>query len=204
MPEIFLDLDDTLINTTPTIIKRLEILLKKYPVDEGLFYVHNLLVHPQRELILSNRYDFSKEFWREYEVLRAQIEPRSIGDIKGKLNSFRDHFKLGILSSSLRQKIERSLANIGLNERYFESGLYCRDNLTHPKPDVRCLEEIGSDRSIVYVGDDIQDYLFSKKAGIGFVAVCTGLTSRDTFLYLGQDESKIFPSIQEVTLDAVL
>jgi len=201
--EVFLDLDDTLIGTSSSIIRRLEILLGQYPVKEGLFYIHNLISNSQRETILSKRYEFSEDFWAEYERLRRNIRPKPIGNIKGRLDKLKEDAPLGILTNASRNKIEEALESMGLTSNYFECGTYGRDDLQFLKPDIRCLNEIGPKNSLVYVGDDARDYLLSREAGIPFLAVCTGLTSRETFVYLGQDEKRIFPSIQEVSLNGI-
>lgn len=198
---VFFDLDDTLISTSSAILKRLEVLLKEYQVQEGLLYVHNLITLPNRESIMAQRYDFAHDFWRGYELLRECIRPEPLGEVKTTLQRFRKIANLGILTNASRKKIEEALKSIGLPSSYFECGVYGREDLQHPKPDVRCLDSTG--RPSVYVGDDSRDYLFSKLAGIPFISVCTGLTSRETFIYLGQEESRIFPSIHEVSLNGI-
>lgn len=201
--KIFFDLDDTLIDTSFSIVKRLMILLDKYPVKEGLLFLHNLLPNPNRVEILASRYNFSNELWQHYEELREEIKPLPIGDVKTKLELIASEAEVGLLTNASQKKIDYSLKVIGVSHSFFGSGVYGRDNLKYPKPDARCINEVGTVRDrILYIGDDIQDYLFTLRSGISFLAVCTGLTSRETFKLMGVSEEQIFPSVQEVELNA--
>ncbi|MBU4501288.1 MAG: HAD family hydrolase, partial [Nanoarchaeota archaeon] len=64
MHTILFDLDDTLVNTTETIMKRINKIAKKYPISTSdLKYIHDLLPNPERITILSKKYSFSKEIF---------------------------------------------------------------------------------------------------------------------------------------------
>jgi len=117
---VFFDLDDTLIDTSFSIFSRLTMLLEKYPVQEGLLFIYNLLSNTQREEILACRYNFSKQFWQEYEGLRNKIKPKPIGDVRGKLEKIVGSCEqVGILTNASESKISYALDVIGLSPSFF-------------------------------------------------------------------------------------
>ncbi len=199
---LIFDLDDTLIDTSSVILRRIVLLLNDYPITEGAFYIHNLLSNPEREDILGKRYKFAKQFWTDYERLRSDIRPKCIGNVKRKLEflASKEH-KIGILTNNSEKKVIEFLSQSSIDRTFFNLGIYTVDNLKYTKPNPQCFDQIKSDCSrgkICYIGDSLLDFYTSRVAQIQFAGVCTGLISRATFLLAGLDKNRIFNDVHEV------
>lgn len=114
----------------------------------------------------------------------------------------RSRFLLGILTSR-REFLEKRLRDAGYNKDHFEFCFGIKD-YEKPKPHRKATEPIirwVSENRVnnwCYVGDDSVDLEFTKNAGIQFLAVTTGMTTRDDFLAHGQPEELIFNSIAQL------
>lgn len=201
---IIFDLDDTLINTSSTIFQRIFLLFQDYNIQEGAMYVYNLLQEPKRVKIMAERYDFAEQFWHDYEKLRSSIRPAPIGNLKGKLESFlRKGYNMGILTRARTNKVKEFLKNAMIKPELFSLGIYTSDNSKRKKPKEGCFTPILSRCSTgetFYCGDNLEDMNLAQQADLGFLAVCTGLTTRQDFLYKGLNESRVFRSVLEVQL----
>lgn len=106
---------------------------------------------------------------------------------------------LGVVSSSPKQAIDRTIKKY-LNSNF---GLFkiiqTAEDVAYHKPDPRVfdipiskLEKLGiSTNEIVYVGDGLHDYLAAKNKGLKFIAVTTGLVTKEQFMEVGLDERLI-------------
>ena len=198
---IFLDLDDTLVDTSLTIFKRIDEVLKKYSIMESSFFIYRLLPNPNRQQILARKYSFSTEFWQEYENLRTQILVNPIGDVRGKLDEMKSRqISLGLLTHCPYSKALFKLARCFLSESYFDLGVHTPDYGKYNKFNPSVLRESSRGSLVTYIGDSLSDRYFALDAGIDFNAVCTGLFNEQIFMSSGLVKSKIFPSIQEVVI----
>ncbi|MBT6774810.1 HAD hydrolase-like protein, partial [Candidatus Woesearchaeota archaeon] len=76
----------------------------------------------------------------------------------------------------------------------------------HRKPSPLCLnpaldylQEKGiSTKEIISVGDHPDDYLAARDAGISFIAVLTGESTKEDFVELGLDESMVINNLGEL------
>ena len=88
----------------------------------------------------------------------------------------------------------------------FHEVIVCGGERTYHKPDARVfdypllkLENIGIEASeVLYVGDHILDFLAAKNRKLTFVAVLTGITSREEFLQEGLSETSILDSFRQL------
>jgi phosphoglycolate phosphatase len=91
---------------------------------------------------------------------------------------------LGIVSTKFRYRIEKILRRVALLE-FFDVIIGGEDVLKH-KPDpeglLEAIKRLKRSRSTsLYVGDSVTDAETAKRAGVSFVAVLSGVTSRDAF-----------------------
>lgn len=96
--------------------------------------------------------------------------------------------RLGIASTKFRYRIEAILRREALLQ-HFEV-IVGGEDVTRHKPDPECilraLEDLSaSEVETVYVGDSVPDGLAAGAAGVGFVGVLTGVTSRARLLECG-------------------
>lgn len=94
---------------------------------------------------------------------------------------------LSILSSSLHDLVVNDLRRLGFPIEAFFMIQGSESTTTH-KPDPAVFEPIlsglkqkGISEHIVYVGDSLSDYQAAKAAGLDFIAVTTGMVSREAF-----------------------
>jgi len=91
---------------------------------------------------------------------------------------------LGIVSTKFRYRIEEILRREDLLEPF--DTIIGGEDVSKHKPDpmglLKAIERLKSSRSTsLYVGDSVTDAETAKRAGISFVAVLSGVTSRDLF-----------------------
>jgi len=197
---IYFDLDDTLINTRDTILKRINLLLEKYPLGIDSTFVYKLLVNPRREHLLSGDKKMSRDFWSGYERLRKIITATPIPGAKETLEFLSSKGnKLGIITNNICSKTLEKLQYAGIDLSLFNRGIYsCLDNGC-PKPSSKIISHLGLDsKDFTYVGEDVTDYDFARNSGADFYAVCTGEYRKEDFTKLGLSKDRIFPSIREV------
>lgn len=198
---LVLDLDDTLINTSHTILARLFLLTAKYDIREGVLYLHNLLSNPQREEMLRTRYANAEEIWGDYERLRRTFQATPFPGLKEKIHALiQQKTALGILTRANETKVNRFLNQTGLSREEFSLGIHNSDNCEYYKPDPRSLDPIIKKNKgpLVYIGDETQDLKIAKNSGLEFIAVCTGMTSREEFISEGLQPNRVYACFTEV------
>ena len=95
---------------------------------------------------------------------------------------------LGVITSSSRTGLDRSLAGLGFNPFLFTHSSDEMVGIEKPDPRVfdrglALLSQKGIKKdNVVYVGDHGSDLIAARKAGIGFIAVTTGFTPREKFV----------------------
>jgi len=201
---IVFDFDDTLVNTSHTILKRLFILVNKYGIDEGVMYLYNLLLDERREDILGRRYADAKGIWSEYEKLRRKFQVTPFPGVREKIQTLKQKgAPLGIITRTKRRKIDLFLKEARLSQTSFPLGIYTSENNPFNKPNTKCFDLIKErcDSPLVYIGDELQDLRVAKDSGLEFVAVCTGMTNKEAFLNEGLQSSRIFPCLSEVQFE---
>lgn len=143
---------------------------------------------PDTCLELTGRDDIADEFSRQFilradEIMADMTEimdsvPETIAILKER------GYPLGIVSTKFRRRIETILAREGLLELFqvIVGGEDVARFKPHPEGINLSLRKLGCTPSdSVYVGDSLVDLETAKRAGIPFIAVLTGPTSREEF-----------------------
>lgn len=101
-----------------------------------------------------------------------------------------------------RQNFGLRVQQTGLRIEFFRE-ILCRENLEYTKPDPRTFGKLlarigyGTDdhRNRLYTGDTIDDMRASTGAGLGFVGVLTGFSTREEFLEAGLDAGRVLETV---------
>ena len=147
----------------------------------------------------------SKEFDVAYH---RYILDQTVPAIKGAVAAvaaLEDSFLLGIVTAAPRFEVEHFLTRIGLDKTDFFVVQASGESKYH-KPDPRVfdpiiatLREWGIAKSeILYVGDSLYDLYAARDAGLQFIAVLTGSTSRQQFRASGVGDDRILCSVAEL------
>ena len=105
------------------------------------------------------------------------------------LNALRKAGKiLGLVTATTRASLKYDFQTLGIPEQMFELVQTEDDTIFH-KPDPRVFEPVLKwisthgiqPHEVLYIGDDLNDMIPAKKAGLGFIGVGTGLTSVEKF-----------------------
>src|SRR5690606_12187872 len=122
-----------------------------------------------------------------YEVMEAGtvVFPEAIAlasELRGR------GVRTGIVSTKLRSRIEEILEARELSELF--DVVVGIEDVERPKPDpaglLLALERVGLPvEGAVYVGDHVVDALAAARAGVEFVGVLTGMTTREGFAAQG-------------------
>ncbi|MBD3387860.1 MAG: HAD-IA family hydrolase [Candidatus Altiarchaeales archaeon] len=136
------------------------------------------------------------EFTRHYNI-RAEKASLFEGEEEALKKLSKGH-TLAIMTGRGRETLYNHIRAASLDLSLFKA-VYHKNNLEYPKPDPRSLEqvcrELGFEPSdSVYVGDSIVDAECSSKAGVGFIGVLSGGTSREEFSEWG-----VTDTIRDVT-----
>jgi HAD superfamily hydrolase (TIGR01549 family) len=204
MPQttILFDLDDTLVNTYDTAMKRINKLSEMHEIKKSdKKTILDLIKNPERTRILSKKYSQAKEIFETYEKLRETIHVKPLAEINDLFSKLEEKFNLGILTNNTLEKTLFKLSKCGVQEGKLNGRLYCSNDIKHLKPDPRCFnvlpEEIRKNK-LIYVGDSIIDYETAIKAKISFIGVTTGQTSKEEFLKAGLEEDRILNNVRDV------
>src|SRR3989344_2844717 len=111
-------------------------------------------------------------------------------------------FVLGIVTSSSKRGLARSLGRTILLPEGTHAIISTSDDCEYHKPDprvfiqsVNALDQMGIGVSeTVYVGDGINDFYSAREAGLDFIAVTTGITTSEDFIIAGLDNEYILSS----------
>ncbi|MBU2638963.1 MAG: HAD family hydrolase [Nanoarchaeota archaeon] len=200
---VLFDMDDTLVDTTPTIMRRLDRLVEKYQLAPSeIPNIYNLLANPGRVEILSKTCPFAGEFFGDYEALRAVIVVSPLADIKSLFGRIKaSGLNTGVLTNNNYLSSKSKLSRCGLTERdlcglFFHSG-----NLPCLKPNPHCFDVLPASlerKGIIYVGDAVSDYEAAHGAGLSFIAVTTGINTKEEFLSAGLAVRDILENIAEI------
>jgi phosphoglycolate phosphatase-like HAD superfamily hydrolase len=122
--------------------------------------------------------------------------PEFVGDL------FAKDITQGILTNRVKMAEER-LEQAGYPKMEFIlSPKNKEDRKPNPKvfnEALRLLEEKNiNEAEILSVGDHTDDFISSRDAGLNFVAVLTGGTTKEEFLALGLNEENIFNNLEEL------
>ena len=183
---LILDYDDTLVQTRRTRYATLKLFAKqRYQFELSDTALAAAWGTPGLEFmeILFGQYekDYS-DMWVRYNALCTQHPNAAHAGAVDFLHSASGKFKLGILTSSSRQRVQPELADTGIAESLFIKIQTAEDTAEH-KPDpavfapfLTLLENFSiTAQETLYVGDALQDFKAASGAGIAF----TGMAHND-------------------------
>lgn len=188
---VIFDYDDTIVDTFSSIYdvdmevaERLG--LEKHSKEE----VAALWGIPYRERI--NRLHPEIDF-EEHERVHLEIYDHSttkpFEDALKILNYLKDKgVRMGVISSRRYKSLVENIDHYGLSD-FFEF-VQGEESLEHTKPDPRVFDAAikhfdTKPEGITYVGDHLNDFKAARDAGLNFVAVTTGVHSKEDFVEAG-------------------
>lgn len=192
---VLFDLDDTLTRSHQFIFAHHKAVAKHYGID---LTDEDILVHwgkPFDQLIQhlyrnSDSLDAMKALNQSlYHQFRKEIQEDTHDLIAHLLER---NMKVGVVTAANTNQAVEDLRffNVPIDEFFFIQGAE-QTTVHKPHPDVfvpmfERLSQQGIEKAaIVYVGDALHDYHAARDAGIAFVAVTTGLVSKDRFTEAG-------------------
>ena len=139
-------------------------------------------------------------FWEDYESLRKDITVDTIPGAKRVLEDLISQGKeVGIITNNSCSKTRGKLQSAKINSSMFDGNIYSCSENNCLKPSAEIIKYLKvNPENILYVGDDVKDYDFSRNARMGFYGVCTGISSEEDFIRRGLIGSRIFPSVKEI------
>lgn len=177
---VLFDLDGTLINTNPLIIKTFSITLKHF-LTKQTFSNEQILdfIGPTlKQTFDSLNPEHTDEMIVYYQLINKKLHDEMVEiypTVKDGLDSLkRRGLKLAIVSSKKREMVIHGLKHCGINA-YFEFVIGA-DDVINPKPDkeplVKAMNLFNSlPDETIFVGDNAHDILGGKNAGIVTCAV---------------------------------
>lgn len=152
----------------------------------------------------------SSKLVRSFVPKGDYVPPLFDGAKEKILELFDAGYELGFLSSGFLVDIEPSYIK-GFGEAYkYHKHVYAHDNLEFTKPDPRAFDPLLrvldgriASNEILYIGDSLYDYYAARDAGIPFIAVTTGVPTREDFLKAGISENSILSSFRELDLASI-
>lgn len=198
---LLFDLDDTLLYTYKTGYQRVLYSLNKMNLQlltleafqkvYGKIPFDKCIIHwvgEKRKDEFIAFYEESKQF-NSYEAIYNE-------------NFFADllysKFKLGIVTNTPVEKFDNKLNEVNLYKSVFD---FIRCDAKKPEP-IGIIEAIHhfqvEKEKVIYIGDSMVDYEAALAAEVDFLAVTTGVTSKDDFIQRGIDSSCIFTTVEEI------
>lgn len=185
---IFLDLDGTLINSSPLILKsirqtlihfnfkcsnqKIRLLSQGHSRDIAYYFM-------DKQKISFNLFDFVEYRRNAFTKLLAKEKDIWFKDSKDFLKSSSKDYKLAIVTGS-RWRFLNEIFNKNLKS-YVDS-IVTSDDVEHKKPDIEPLEKALKElnlkkEEVVFIGDSIQDGTMCLRYGVKFIAKPTGVST---------------------------
>ena len=153
--------------------------------------------------------DFSKlfnEFINSEAFDTLKYTPQPFEGIATTLSKLREKYVLGILSSANHAAIVRSYTKHIAPKLSHHNFVIAKEHTTYHKPDPKVFDHVFEtinnpdikEEHILYVGDNLFDYFAARDRGIPFIAVTSGVTTRQVFLKNGLDINYILKSFNEL------
>lgn len=207
------DVDDTLIRTSETVIKRhyprlAEIMGVPYPGEDKVRRHWGGDLAVSLEKIFGIPLDRSEAI-TTLQRLYQEHPVKPIDGIHRILDILRKHDKfIGLISCGHPSIIDLCIQNsLSRNKEDFDFIFSTvEQQITKPSPHIvfammeRYRQLFGKEvqlEQVLMIGDSVTDFLTAKNAKVDFAAVLTGPATRDDFVDAGLDAECIFPSIKE-------
>jgi len=129
-------------------------------------------------------HEFGRLFVERADQVMADLT-RVLDDVPEVIGHLKDGgMALGIVSTKFRYRIEEVLRRAALLEPFdvIVGGEDVQSHKPDPESLLTAIEKMnGSPQTSVYVGDSVTDAETAKRAEVPFIAVLSGVTSRDSF-----------------------
>lgn len=140
---------------------------------------------------------YNREYPRHYKAIPGTIE--ALDKLK-KMG-----FALAILSNRNKRNILDKLEDLGFKTEVFTI-IYGEEELIYTKPDPRAFDPLFTafgklgivPAEIIYVGDTQYDIKASRRCGIKFVGVLSGLMDRTEYKAAGIDAADVIPAVKDL------
>jgi len=206
---IIFDYDDTLVATIATkFAQHQEAARRFYDFELSDQQIKKHWGIPMDQLLLSlyPGRDTIDELYKKYLSLENEFPMQPIDNaIETIKKLIKKDFKLFIITASSHELISKQFEYIGITRNYFVN-IQCHEDSEFHKPDPRVfdptfklLANFDIEKSdTISVGDSLKDLQASKKAGIKFYAIPTGLTPKDTLIENGAEVLDDISQILEI------
>ncbi|MDD3084235.1 MAG: HAD family hydrolase [Candidatus ainarchaeum sp.] len=188
MKAILLDVDGTLINSVPLILKSVKLTINHFGFRVSNQKLRELSQLHSRDIALwlidnkKNNFDLEKfiDYRRKtFLSLLKKDGHKWFVDAKPFLKKASEKCKIGIVTGS-RHIFLKEVFDFEIKKNI--SFIITSDDVKHKKPDIEPLElilkKLGVKRNeVVFIGDSTQDALMCKRAKVGFVAKTTGIST---------------------------
>lgn len=209
---VLFDLDGTLINTNPLIIKTFEITLKHFFPAET--FTKERILDFIGPTLVQTFDSLNKEKTNEMRAFYQKVTKELHDDmvdiyptVKEGLKLLKDrNLNLGIVSSKRREMVIHGLKHCGI-DNYFQFVIGA-DDVKNPKPDkepiIKAMNIVKSRKEeTIFVGDNSHDILGGKNAGVITCCVAWALRGADYLKqyqpdYILEDMSDLIQIIDEV------
>lgn len=173
---VIFDLDGTLLDTYPAHFAAYRYMFSRFGVeiDEETFlatYSPNWYKTFEKMNLPEDQWELANSYWLEEN---ARHTPQLFSSVAEILTRLAGRYRLGIVTSGSKSRIEREMAQTGL-AGYFPV-VVTGDDVTRRKPDPQGLEmalwALGvAPAEAVYVGDALADWEMARMAGVRFIGV---------------------------------
>lgn len=147
-----------------------------------------------------------KEFWHSGDV-GDRYTPKVFDGVKDTFLKLKNvGYEFGILSAGKSFAIEKAYKKHLFEDTSFHKFIITEEYCNYHKPDPRVFDDVTLELikhdatldDILYVGDSLIDYFASRDKGIDFIAVTTGIHSKDDFINAGLDKEYILNTFNEL------
>lgn len=198
---LLFDLDDTLLYTYRTGYQRVIYSLNKMSLElismEEFKMVYGKI--PFDECIIHwVGFKRKDEFIAYYEESKQFKAYEAIYNEKFFADLLYSKFRLGIVTNTPVEKFENKLREVNLDSSVFDYVL-CNAQKPSPIGILKAIQHFQVEKEkVIYIGDSYMDYEASLAAEVDFLAVTTGVTTKNEFVQSGLNSSCIFPTVEEI------
>lgn len=178
---ILFDYDDTLVKTRETVWQAHKIAAKKFygfEFTEESMAEHWGKPYPTMLVEMYNRVESYEDIHRKYMSVRQDYPMQVYEESIGVLNQLVNRYQVGIVTAASMELIQFDLNNLKfpVNKLAF---IQTADDTPVHKPDPKVFEpalkilakKMIQPNEVLYVGDDLRDYLAATGAGLQFTGI---------------------------------
>lgn len=190
---VIFDFDDTLVKTYETKgLAHIQVAKKFYDLQLTEADIKAVWGQPYETMMLNlyRHKDSFNNLRNAYDsiVAKTQLQPHpGAYDLIQNLHSFAE---IGVLTSAFKEHVKTTFTGLGWPLKLFTAIQGAQESQFH-KPDPRVFDPMISvfknyqPKELVYIGDSLMDYLAAKNAGLQFIGITHGMTSKEEFTQKG-------------------